>query len=252
MGCCCIFITMSSTSTTNALNPFEWLGVTVNSTAEQVKQEFMARALRTHTDKVGGDHERMVKLLQAYKHVMSQVRAAKWGITMEDLEDDFAAFIAAQEANPRCEADFEELWARRDTQQPFMGASLGDGYEAAPMRWESGQACPEYADLAKDVSVGDSVGDSAAASRQLVQYTPVEALQQDTVWYDGISVSDFSLRIKRVSLHDFQDAFVLKELEPSLQKINMTLEELMSDREAFSAALAARPPEQVVLVAPEL
>lgn len=248
MGCCCIFITMSTASTTTALNPFEWLGVTVNSTAEQVKQEFMARALRTHTDKVGGDHERMVKLLQAYKHVMSQVRAAKWGITMEDLEDDFAAFIAAQEANPRCDADFEEMWASRDTQQPFMGASLGDGYEAAPMHWEAGQACPEYSELAKEVSVGDS----SAACRQLVQYTPVEALQQDSVWYDGVSVSDFSLRIKRVSLHDFQDAFVLKELEPSLQNINKTLEELMSDREALSAALAARPPEQVVLVAPEL
>lgn len=77
------------------LDPFDLLGVTIDSTPEEARAGFRTLALLAHPDK-GGRVEDMKALLVAFRFVAEQLGAVNRSMTVEDREAEFAAFCKAQ------------------------------------------------------------------------------------------------------------------------------------------------------------
>ena len=78
-----------------ALNPFDLLGVTIASTEAEARASFRELALLAHPDK-GGQAAEMRVLMHAYRYVVEQLGAVNRTRTVEDLERGFATFCADQ------------------------------------------------------------------------------------------------------------------------------------------------------------
>lgn len=83
-------------SKTTMIDPYNLLGVTIESTPTEVAKAYRHLALIMHPDK-GGSALDMCKLQCAYMYVMEQVNAVNRDVTLEDLEKRFADFCVAQE-----------------------------------------------------------------------------------------------------------------------------------------------------------
>ena len=75
------------------INPFDLLGVTIESTPADARGAFRELALLAHPDK-GGRPDEMRALMQAYRYVLEQLEAVNRTTTVEDLEASFAADLA--------------------------------------------------------------------------------------------------------------------------------------------------------------
>lgn len=78
-----------------ALDPYGLLGATVDSTPTQVKQAYYALSRLVHPDK-GGSAADMIVVHNAYNYVMAQVTEVNRTVSIEDLEERFAAFCREQ------------------------------------------------------------------------------------------------------------------------------------------------------------
>lgn len=79
----------------SVINPFELLGVDIESTREEVRKVFKELALLCHPDK-GGNPEQMKLLHNAYLYVLEQIEFQEHGRTMEDEEEKFKKFLEEQ------------------------------------------------------------------------------------------------------------------------------------------------------------
>lgn len=78
-----------------SINPFDLLGVTIDSTPLEARSAFRELALMAHPDK-GGRAEDMTVLLNAYAYVTKQLENVNRTKTVEDLDREFKAFCASQ------------------------------------------------------------------------------------------------------------------------------------------------------------
>lgn len=83
-------LTPKRTNEAKLLNPFELMGVTLDSTEADVKKKYYELACLAHPDK-GGTHEQMVELTKAYVYVLDQVRNVSKK-KVEEYEAEYKAF----------------------------------------------------------------------------------------------------------------------------------------------------------------
>ena len=89
-----------------SINPFELLGVTVDSTIAELKKSYYSLSLLCHPDK-GGNADDMNTLAMSYKYLCDQLEH-KTEKTYEEIEAEFEAFCAEQQATPP--PDFAEIY----------------------------------------------------------------------------------------------------------------------------------------------
>ena len=111
------------------LNPYALLGVTVNSTFNELKRNYYNMALMCHPDK-GGSGDDMHIVLMAYNYCKEQLekKEAK-ETTYEKLEEEFADFCKNQEAQlPTFSSVYEETndWIK-DFNREFEGLNMNNG-----------------------------------------------------------------------------------------------------------------------------
>ena len=106
------------------LDPFELLGVTIESSPEDAKSSFQRLALLVHPDKNpgGGSQDQMIELLKAYKFVMMQLNLVNRTNTVENLENEFEEFCKAQK-----DADLDIR--SRELREIIMGEDDADRLE---------------------------------------------------------------------------------------------------------------------------
>ena len=83
------------------INPYDLLGLTIESTPEDARAAFRDLALIVHPDK-GGRAAEFKVLLDAYRYVTDQLTAINRTETVESLEAAFEAFCVAQKDQQPC------------------------------------------------------------------------------------------------------------------------------------------------------
>ena len=83
------------------INPYDLLGLTIQSTPEDARAAFRDLALIVHPDK-GGRAAEFKVLLDAYRYVTDQLGAINRTETVESLEAAFEAFCVAQKDGQPC------------------------------------------------------------------------------------------------------------------------------------------------------
>ena len=187
------------------INPYDLLGLTVDSTVDEAKAAFRDLALIVHPDKGGRPSDFRV-LLDAFRYVEAQLGAINVTSTVESLEADFAAFCEAQKDDAGAESLRSVLHRVGPDAAAGQGAG-GDGggediffdahrfnacFDAALL---SGAVRDEYAGLQGGVGNEDGYGDrmvaseyrtatATAAATGQVEYRPV-AVARDTPWHAG-------------------------------------------------------------------
>ena len=202
---------MGGMSECSVLNPYDLLGVSLNSTVQDVKRAYYQLALVAHPDK-GGSADQMRTVQSAYEYVSLQICGIRRD-TYEDAEEEFKRFCEEQQLAPHPFYDiqaraldlptFGELWAKRveDRETVVDRASHPGGYED---RMAASEIGTEYSEV---------IPDSGAALPPLSQAiqlfeAPVPAVQPAALVRDltapaDAAVDDFST----ATLLDYAAAF---------------------------------------------
>ena len=83
----------------NLLNPYELLGVSIQSTSRELKKSYYNLSLLCHPDK-GGSAKDMDIVHKAYLYIKEQLLNNEKCITYEMAEEEFDAFCKNQEEHP--------------------------------------------------------------------------------------------------------------------------------------------------------
>lgn len=89
----------SSTNQMSTLDPYGLLGVSMDSSPGEVRRAYFDLCRLVHPDK-GGNASDMVVVHCAYKYVLAQVSEVNRTVSIEDLEERFAAFCREQLDEP--------------------------------------------------------------------------------------------------------------------------------------------------------
>lgn len=223
----------------SVLNPFLLLGVTLESTIQEVKKAYFELALVAHPDK-GGSAEQMRTVQSAYEYVGLQIRGIGTG-TYEGAEEEFKRFCDAQTSAPHPFADiyaaatnqptFAELWARAHEggqESEVDGASHPGGYGDLMVASDvAGTA--EYSHRIPDVTVPPMAQDVQLYEAPVPAVLPNALVRDLTVPADA-AVDDFSTQ----RLLDYRAAFC-----PLLPEGIPALDSALTDA-SLDALIAAR------------
>lgn len=221
------------------LNPFSLLGVSLDSTMQEVKKAYYELALVAHPDK-GGSADQMRTVQSAYEYVSLQIRGIGKG-TYEGAEEEFKRFCAEQTDAPHPFPDifaeafnlptFNDLWARaaggggaREVDEASLPGGYGDVMVASDI---SGAA--EYSHSIPDAPVPPMTRDVQLYEAPEPAVQPNVLVRDLTVPADA-AVDDFSTQ----SLLDYRAAFA-----PLLPEGVPVLESTLTDA-SLEALIAAR------------
>ena len=93
-----------------SINPYELLGLTINSTKKECKKQYYELALLCHPDK-GGNKNDMIIIHNAYKYVMEQLEFQENTMTRDEIEEDFKKYFNQNIKKP---PSFYEIWSGTD------------------------------------------------------------------------------------------------------------------------------------------
>jgi len=95
---------------THSINPYDLLGVTINSSLKEIKKAYYNLALLCHPDK-GGSNNDMIMIHNAYLYVKKQIEFSLNKEKLENIEDDFKNYF---KKNYRKPPNFYEIWLESD------------------------------------------------------------------------------------------------------------------------------------------
>lgn len=93
-----------------SINPYDLLGVTIESTSKECRKKYYKLSLLCHPDK-GGSKNDMVILHNAYRYVMKQLEYKETSKTQEEVEEDFKSYFRHSMEKP---PSFYEIWCDTD------------------------------------------------------------------------------------------------------------------------------------------
>ena len=93
-----------------SINPYDLLGVTIDSTSKECRKRYYKLSLLCHPDK-GGNKNDMIILHNAYVYVMKQLKYKESAKTQEDIEKDFKSYFRHSMEKP---PSFYEIWCDTD------------------------------------------------------------------------------------------------------------------------------------------
>lgn len=221
-----------------SLNPYDFLGVTIDSTAEQVRRSYHSLALLLHPDR-GGHARDMLVLQHSYEYVISQINAINRTTSFEDLAAAFERFCIDQRdatvlANIR---EIEDAFYRRVSAQSFAPdetlwrASHAGGYADS---MASSSCCGSGDNLTTPVPPFAHqmvVYDDDRANR--AAFAPTEPQALETLVDE---TTDFSVLERPLHMSDYRAAHARGAyLDAELPLPSKTLEQLLEEREALNA-----------------
>jgi hypothetical protein len=216
------------------LNPYDLLGVTIDSSKEEVKKKYYELSLLVHPDK-GGNAEDMICLQTAYKFVMREIEVIDKSLTVEQLENEFKEFCATQEKQVPM---FQDIYAEAfdlpkfneyfdDHASEVMGASVQGGYGDLM----------EKSTLASDYVDKETTPVANEFNAMSLYRSPMEMNVSQNV-YDlttsNKQLDNYSMEVNGMHMSDYREAFTAGSaitedvVHPPLSR---TLEELIAERE---------------------
>ena len=218
-----------------SINPFELLGVTVDSTIAELKKSYYSLSLLCHPDK-GGNADDMNTLAMSYKYLCDQLEH-KTEKTYEEIEAEFEAFCAEQQATPP--PDFAEIYgdAVEGFNREFDSAATATAATANPFGREYG-----YGELMETSERNnDEDDDDDANANAVLRNTFSQEIQiykepaycpgyiADHMPLDGEKITDFSGKY----MCDYYRAHTAAETEAEAKAeadVNLAYEQLLKER----------------------
>jgi hypothetical protein len=225
------------------LNPYELLGVTIDSPKDDIKKIYYQLSLLAHPDK-GGNNDDMITLKKAYDFVIKEINNINNTVTIEDLEQNFKDFCSTQENKVPM---FQDIYAEAfdlfkfndyfeaTEKTELIGGSILGGYGNI---MEKSSLSLEY----KDIESGSSL------KHQFVELTEYKAPQETQVCQNLLDltikgpINNYTLDTGGLHMSDYKQAFtvtnnqllqelpkpiIVSEESPNIK----TLEELIKERE---------------------
>jgi len=96
--------------TYNLINPYNLLGVTINSSIKDIRKSYYKLSLICHPDK-GGNKDDMNIIHNAYLYVINQIKFSEEKDTLENIENDFKNFYNINKSDL---PPFYEIWKKSE------------------------------------------------------------------------------------------------------------------------------------------
>ena len=242
---------MQTMHTAAHLDPFSLLGVTIDSTPDEVRRAYYGLCLVCHPDK-GGEAADMACVHAAYLFVSEQAKAVNRTETVESLEARFAAFCLAQTEEPPRFRDIVDCEEERELFHRGVAAEVGEllltgGYGSlmAPSEYSGGVGgndnggCLEYRPSASPPAASAEEAEEGFACRPFARDVVVYAEPMAASALRGDAISSmihgnndgYCVQVP-LAMADYVEAFntvkeALEEEEPS----SKTLGDLLAERE---------------------
>ena len=245
-----------------SINPYELLGLTINSTKKECKKKYYELALLCHPDK-GGNKNDMIIIHNAYKYVMEQLKFQEDVKTLKDIETDFKKYFNKNIKKP---PSFYEIWSDTDeakalmkfnrnfeqnrtsidfNQKGYADKMLQSSYESILSRY-----IDKYLREIKHVPI-DIIklieeyiyGKQIVFSTKIVEYKEPMASNDDghCIIDDGqgnINITDFTIYNSSFSGADYMKAMSIPVKIKEQKKQSKTIEELIAERDEFDSRIA--------------
>lgn len=232
------------------LNPYELLGVTIESSPSDVRRAFYELAKIMHPDK-GGTSIDMDALYKAYCYVHQQVVSVNRDATVDTLQEEFDNFCKLQKDSPPPFIDIHNDWAEEFSKAwshttPRWNSSeqVGYGDLMAPSEYQndaSVQPVP-FADT-EAIPVEHTFG------QQLVQYT-------EPLAFGCFGDDTFTQQTENGGMmSDYREAFLdapsnMHDNVTERQLTDEALQDLLYDRKLLQDSLQQETPQRVTLAFP--
>lgn len=248
-----------------SINPYELLGLTINSTKKECKKRYYELALLCHPDK-GGSQNDMIIIHNAYKYVMEQLNFQENVKTREDIEDDFKKYFNQNMKKP---PSFYEIWSETDEAKALLNFNRQferdkniresndpnqKGYADKMLQtsYESGisMIIEKYLRKIKNLPI-DVIklieeyiyGIQEVFSTDIVEYKEPIASNDDghCIIDDGqgnINITDFTIYNSSFSGADYMKAMSIPEKRKEQEIQSKTFEELLEERKQFDSRIA--------------
>lgn len=220
------------------INPYELLGVSINSSQKDIKRIYYQLSLIMHPDK-GGNINDMIALKRAYDFVIKEIECIDKSITIEQLEKNFTDFCNIQEQKlPMFQDIYDEFESSRFNdyfnKKNFKTISRdydGDGYGNI---MEKNNETNETNYI--DIENGSLTHNFNAIN---IYKTPQEStVCQNVLDFDMLDkpINDYSMNCNGLYMSDYKIAFTNtnnEQINENNEQINEnnTLEELIKKRE---------------------
>jgi curved DNA-binding protein CbpA len=254
----------------NNINPYELLGVTIDSSQKEVRKSYYALSLMCHPDK-GGLKEDMNIIHNAYLYVRKQIEFSDRKEKLEEIEDNFKNFF---EKNKIDVPSFYKIWERseeaeflREFNKEFNKKNKSNiNYKNVSRIFDNGygKLMEEYEEkslrgvsntllkntnkkiLEKYRNINMKTELKNKFSEEIIVYEEPTAVPEnygEYVRFDVDELKDFSQQTDKLNMFDYKVAHSKKndrELnEIEKEKINMNtmdaLEKLRQGREVFDS-----------------
>lgn len=233
------------------LNPYELLGVTIESSPSDVRKAFYELAKIMHPDK-GGTSSDMDALYKAYCYVHQQVVSVNRDATVDTLQEEFDTFCKLQKDSPPPFVDIHNDWAEE----------FSKAWSQTTPRWNSSEqvgygdlmAPSEYQDdgSVQPVSFADTeaIPVKHTFGQQLVQYT-------EPLAFGCFGDDTFTQQTENGGMmSDYREAFMdapsnMHDNVTERQLTDEALQDLLSDRKHLQDSLEQEPPQRVTLAFPK-
>lgn len=241
------------------VNPYNLLGITIDSSVKELRKNYYELALVCHPDK-GGDAKDMIVLHRAYLYCKQQLEHAEENkISMDDAQKEFDNFF---HSNKDSIPGYQEIWKNSsaceflqqfneqfdmqkqiDTQNPAFSEGYGSLMEKTELFFDDEMS-----------AILEQKLNNSSGTRQIIKHIVgylyrtkypfksemiiyKEPLSMNDLYgnqerFDVENVSDFSSTINTLQMSDYRLAHSDGPLEID-EKKPQTLEELMKERESL-------------------
>lgn len=193
------------------INPYSLLGVTIDTTKEELKKRYYELSLIMHPDK-GGNSDDMITLQTAYNFILREISGIDREVTVEQLENEFKQFCSVQE---RTLPQFQDIYAdafdlpkfndyfQTDTNN-VVKASIEGGYGDM---MEQSQVTVEYNEKDKDGPIN--------MFNAISTYTcPINSQQLSQNVYsldDNNMLDNYSMEVNGLCMSDYKEAYSVSD-----------------------------------------
>lgn len=236
-------------STASFINPYELLGVTINSSQEELKRRYYELSLIMHPDK-GGSAEDMCSLHAAYHFIKHEISQIKKDVTVEQLEKEFKDYCEAQEkATPKfgdifAEAfdlpkfnEYVEATKQNYAEEEWMKASLDGGYGGVMEQSEFATTTDGKCNLTS-IKYNDKETGTVKTNFDMVCYKDnvVEQGYSENI-YDLVvgnkGLDNYTMTMNGLGMSDYREAFASVDPStfPNQEPKQRTLEDIQKERD---------------------